>query len=164
MQGGISMLMDRENTGYRSVYKSYVIDDGWKKVPEVIIEEISFRVQREWNYAYKLVCKEHRKHRGDWLTQEVAEKYEAKSWVYRVLNDNQYTGMVRQIGEELQAKYGVTELEAINILNGRNVADYVQKYFRIQHRIPLHIDLQEVFNTVVGEIGYEHLEDFEVVM
>ena len=114
-------------------------------------------MQREWNYAYELACKEHRKHRGDWLTQEVAEKYEAKSWVYRVLNDNQYTGKVRKIGEKLQEKYGVTELEAINILNGNHASDYVQKYFRIRHRIPLTIDLQEVFDAVVGETGYESI-------
>lgn len=158
------MFEERDNAGYRSIYKSYVIDDGWKKIPEVIIEEISFRVQREWNYAYKLVCKEHRKHRGDWITQEVAEKYEAKSWVYRVLNDNQYTGMVRRIGEELQEKYGVTELEAINILNGNHISDYVHKYFRIKNRIPLNIDLQQVFDTVIGEIGYENLNQFKVGM
>ena len=156
------MIEDRENAGYRSIYKSYTIDDGWKKIPEVIIEEISFRVQREWNYAYKLVCKEQRKHRGDWLTKEVAERYEAKSWVYRVLNDNQYAGMVRKIGEELQEKYGVTELEAINILSGRNVSDYVEKYFRIQHCIPLNIDLQQVLDEVVGEIGYERLDQFKI--
>ena len=152
------MSEDREKAGYRSIYKSNAIDDGWKKISEVIIEEITFRIQREWNHEYKLVCKEHRKHKGDWLTKEVAEKYEAKSWVYRVLNDNQYTGMVRKIGEELQEKYGVTELEAINILNGNNVNDYVQKYFRIKHRIPINIDLQEVFETIVGEIGYENIK------
>ena len=152
------MFEDRENSGYRSIYKSYAIDDGWKEIPEVIIEEISFCVQREWNYAYKLVCKEHTKHQGDWLTKEVAEKYEAKSWVYRVLNDNQYMGMVRKISEELQEKYGITELEAINILNGNHVSDYVEKYFRIKHRIPLNIDLQKVFDTVVGEIGYENIK------
>ncbi len=152
------MFEDRENTGYRSIYKSYEIDDGWKEIPEVVIEEITFRVQREWNYTYKLVCKENSQHRGEWLTKEVADEYEAKSWVYRVLNDNQYTGMVRKIGEELQEKYGVTELEAINILNGRNVKDYVQKYFRIRHRIPLNINLQKVFDTVVGEIGYENIK------
>lgn len=152
------MFEDRENAGYRSIYKAYAIDDGWKKVPEVVIEEIAFRVQKEWNYAYKLVCKEHRKHRGDWLTKEIAEKYEAKSWVYRVLNENQYTGMVWQIGEELQEKYGVTELEAINILNGDHVSDYVQKYLRIKHRIPLNIDLQVVFDSVVSEIGYENIK------
>lgn len=46
------MIEDRENAGYRSICKAYAIDDGWKKIPEVIIEEISFSVQREWNYAY----------------------------------------------------------------------------------------------------------------
>ena len=151
------MLDDREKLGYRSIYQSYACDDGWKKIPEVVIEEFAFRVQREWNYAYTLVCKEHRNHRGDWLTKEVAEKYEAKTWVYRVLNDNQYKGMVRQMGEELQEKYGVTELEAVNILNGKHVNDYVQKYFRIRHRIPLNINLHEVYATVANELGYENV-------
>ncbi len=37
-------------------------------------------------------------------------------------------------------KGGVTELEAINILNGRCVTDYVEKYQRIKNLIPLKVD------------------------
>ena len=39
----------------------------------------------------------------------------------------------------LMEEFGVTQLEATNILNGFHVADYVNKYYRIQNKIPLDI-------------------------
>ncbi len=36
-------------------------------------------------------------------------------------------------------EYGVTQVEAINILNGYHIADYVNKYQRIQNLIPLDV-------------------------
>lgn len=36
--------MDRENRGYRTIYKSYVIDDGWH-LPQEVIETIELKVQ-----------------------------------------------------------------------------------------------------------------------
>ena len=142
--------MDRETIGGKTIYKIYVIDDGWK-LPVEIVEAIDLRVYNAWKDAYRMVCREHKLHRGDWLTADVARKFEAKSWVYRELYDYQYIAEVREIGQELQKEYGVTELEAINILNGHNVEEYINKYYRIQHKIPLMVNEQEICDEVVNE-------------
>lgn len=62
--------------------------------------------------------------------------------------------MVREIGEELRREYGVTELEAINIMNGNNVEDYLNKYHRIQNRIPVNVNAQ----AICDELVFEYLE------
>jgi len=142
--------MSREDCGYRTVYRSYVIDDGWH-LPQEVVEAIDLRIQTARKDAYKMVCLENSRHRGGWLDFEVARKYSAMSWVWRVLEGGQYIGKVRELGEELQREYGVTELEAINILNGYNVYDYVNKYERIRNRIPIAVDEQEICNDVAGE-------------
>lgn len=51
----------------------------------------------------------------------------------------------------MQEKYGVTELEAINILNGYHIRDYVERYYRIMNCIPDGIDQQEICDDVVME-------------
>jgi hypothetical protein len=53
---------------------------------------------------------------------------------------NQYIGKVKEIGEELRRLYGLTELEARNILFERNVSEYVNKYDRIRNLIPLGVN------------------------
>ena len=44
-----------------------------------------------------------------------------------------------ELMSELMEEYGVTQVEAINILNGYHIADYVNKYQRIQNLIPLDV-------------------------
>lgn len=39
-------------------------------------------------------------------------------------------GLRREIRLDLMKKYGVSEIEAINVLNGRNMGDYIVKYKR----------------------------------
>lgn len=39
-------------------------------------------------------------------------------------------GLRRELRKNLMVKYRLTEIEAINILNGRNIQDYVVKYER----------------------------------
>ncbi len=134
----------------RSVYVSEVVDDGWN-LPKEVIREIQFRYERARNWAYAEVCRQKNHHRGEWLTDAVAKQYAAKALVWRVLNDNQYTGKVREIGEELQALYGVTELEAINILFERNVYDYVNKNDRIKKLIPREVGMEEIREEVMAE-------------
>ena len=133
--------MDREYSTARQIYKRHVIDDGWSEnMPLEVIEIIELRVQMARNEAIRRVYEEHKSHKGDWLNADVARKYEAAAWIYLVLSGGQYIGKVRELGQELQDKYGVTELEAINILNGYNVSDYVNKYYRIENCIPLFVD------------------------
>lgn len=146
--------MDRENRGYRSVYNSYVIDDGWR-VPETIVEVINLRIQMAWEDAYRIVCKQKLNHKGDWISLKTAYEYEARAWIYRIFYGNQYIGELRKIGQELQEKYGVTELEAINILNGYHIKDYVDKYYRMENLIPIQVNVQKICNEVLDEYGYE---------
>lgn len=141
----------RENGGTRTRFNTlYVLDDGWDP-PYEVVEEIEFRIAESVLGAYREVARQHRDHKGDWLTEEVAGEYFAKSWIYRAANGNRYIGKVKEIGDELRELYGVTEIEAINILAGKNVSDYVNKYRRIKNLIPRKIDSQEICDEVVRE-------------
>lgn len=142
----------RETSSVKTVFNSYVVDDGWN-LPYEVMEEIEFRIAEAKSVAMERIKKAHQQHKGMWLTSEVARKYAAKSWVFRVIESNQYCGKVREIGEELQLLYGVTELEAINILFEHNVDDYVNKYYRIQHLIPNNVNQQ----GICDEVAYEYL-------
>ncbi len=128
----------------------YVFDDGWNP-PYEVIEEIELRVAQSESSKLKEAMKLRAKHKSDWLTAEVAEEYYAKSWIYREAYGNKYIGKVKEIGDELRRKYGVTEIEAINILAGRNVSDYVNKYHRLKNLIPNSVDYQKICDEVVGE-------------
>ena len=73
-------------------------------------------------------------HRGLRLTYEEACEYRDKAAdLYK--NGRQDTGAFRALREEFQAAYSLTELEAVNILNGYNIEDYVRKYYSIMHLI-----------------------------
>ena len=141
--------MDKESAKYNSIHKRYVIDDGWN-LPVEVTESIYLKIQESWIDAYLRVCKKNKRHIGKWLTKEIAKQYEAKSLIYRLLEDNQYKGKVRELSRELQREYGVTELEAINILNGKNVDDYINKYNRIRYKIPDYINEQAICDDVVN--------------
>ena len=73
-------------------------------------------------------------HRGLWLTYEEACEYRDKA-AKLDNNGRQDVGAFRTLRKEFQAAYGLTELEAVNILNGYNIEDYVQKYYNIMHLI-----------------------------
>lgn len=79
---------------------------------------------------------ENRQHRGEWLTQEVCERYREEAVQINEF-DPQDVRRHRELREELQQIYGVTEVEAINILNGNNISDYLIKYRRIMNLEPL---------------------------
>lgn len=99
--------MDRESNGTRSIYRSYVIDDGWH-VPKSVIEVIDFRIEMAWKDAVELVKRQNLEHKGGWLTLSIAREYEEKAWPYLALNGGQYLGFVRELGTDLQKKYGLT--------------------------------------------------------
>ena len=141
---------DREASNVRSLYRAYIINDGWA-VPKEVIEVIDLKIEQAWEEAYIQVCRQRSEHRGKWLTKKACFKYEGKSWIYRVLNDSQYEGKVREIGLELQRIYGVTEVEAINIMNGRNINDYVNKYYRLKNKIPLNFYPHDICDEIINE-------------
>ena len=127
-----------------------IYDDGWNP-PYEVIEEIEYRITEARASAVQRVKRDRALHRGGWLTTEVARKYAAKSWIYRVVEGNQYVGEVRRIGDELRELYGVTELEAINILFEHNVNDYVTKYYRMKNEIPDYVSDQYICNRVIEQ-------------
>lgn len=63
------------------------------------------------------------------LTKEIAKEYQLR--VRKLpLNGMQDTGERRGLRIELQRRCGLTELEAINIINGFHVRGYIAKYER----------------------------------
>jgi len=145
--------MDREYTNVRKIINSYIEDDGWKP-PKEILEVITLRVETAYKNAYIEIIKQHNAHKGEYINHNVVKNYEMMALVIRLQYGNQYVGRMRELGEELQRIYGVTELEAINILNGKNTDDYINKYFRMEHLIPAHIDAQGIFDNTLSSYGY----------
>ena len=92
----------------------------------------------------------------EWLTLEIAEEYKRKA---QMLPDNggQDIGPRRKLREELQLRCGLTELEAINILNGNHMAACVQKYYMLQNGITIEKDPKKNKNL----INLEALEELE---
>lgn len=63
----------------------------------------------------------------EWLTDEIAHEYRLKA-VALSQNGRQDVGEMRRLRMELMDRCGVTEVEAINILNGYHINDYILKY------------------------------------
>lgn len=79
---------------------------------------------------------EQRKHKGQWLTKEAVNYYyeQAQKCTCGTLGD---VGQRHQLRKELQERFGLLEIEAVNILNGVHGAFYVEKYNRIRNCTPL---------------------------
>lgn len=82
-------------------------------------------------------------HKGDWLTMEGVNKYRQLANKINSI-DSQLVGERSALCHQMMNEYGITELEATNIINGYNASDYVRKYERIRHQIPLNIDDKKV--------------------
>ena len=80
------------------------------------------------------IRKEKAAHKGEWLTLEVAIEYWHKANTLASKNPVD-VGERRELRIELQERYGLQEIEAINILNGNGISDYVNKYYRIKNEI-----------------------------
>lgn len=78
---------------------------------------------------------EKNKHKGEWLTYEACIYYRNKAKGY--LTNGQDIGIRRELRKELQERFGLLEIEAINILNGFCFSIYIEKYRRIKYCIPL---------------------------
>lgn len=99
------------------------------------------------------------KHKGEWLTIETCNDYYNRAKTASP-NDCQDIGERRKIRMELQEKYGIAEIEAINIVNGFHFVEYVQKYDNIKNlRIPSESSLADrQYITVVQNEGYSFEE------
>lgn len=82
------------------------------------------------------IDEENMQHRGEWLTQEVCDRYREEAESINEF-DPQDVRRHRELRWKLQEEYGLTEVEAINILNGNNISDYLLKYRRIMNREPI---------------------------
>jgi len=84
----------------------------------------------------KRIRNERDKHTGQWLTAEAVSFYQEKAKSCAQIS-GQDIGERRKLREELQERFGLLEIEAINILNGFYGAFYVEKYRRIKACEPL---------------------------
>lgn len=73
------------------------------------------------------------------LTEEIALEYRNRALKIDDRN-KQYIGKLRKIAAELRIRCGVTEIEAINILNGNHIQEYVHKYDRKSNKIEIDED------------------------
>jgi len=90
--------------------------------------------------AQKIVNEQHAYHEKQgflWFTKEVADEYLERA---KQLGDSQNdVGSRRLLRMELQQKYGLLEVEALNVLNGYHIQEYVEKYKRIKEQKPTEI-------------------------
>ena len=75
-------------------------------------------------------------HHGKWLDEDGVIKYQKLAQKLRDA-DPQLAGERRKLAIQFMDEYGITELEAINILNGHRAGDYIAKYQRIRTQTPL---------------------------
>ena len=75
----------------------------------------------------------------EWLTQEIAISYYKKAQRLRA-NDGQDIGRFRKLKEELMNQCNVIEIEAINILKGYHISDYIRKYDVMSGKAILQVD------------------------
>lgn len=141
-------------------YIRHLIDDGWtipsldeagSGVIEEIIEEVELRLVKSRKSELAKVYRAHKAHKGKWINKDVVELYAMRAIFYRASEKEQYKGKLRKLGKELQREYGVTELEAINILFGNNISDYLNKYYRMEHFIPEAVSEVEICKEVLEE-------------
>ena len=77
-------------------------------------------------------------HKGKWLTAEAVLHYR-KLGAQLLDSGNYMSGERRALCLQLMDEYGVSEIEAFNIVNGYGGMDYVAKYERIRTQTPLKI-------------------------
>lgn len=105
------------------------------------------------------------RHREDaeWLTIEICEKYRKKAEMLGIANVNNI-GARRKLQMELQQRCDITELQAINIVNGYNASDYVVYYERMKNHKDNEVADAEYLEWLAHKINSEHLtiDDFEI--
>ncbi len=96
-----------------------------------------------------------RKHIGEWITYEDAKEYRdsAEKLPYNGFQD---IGARRELRIECQERFGLTEGEAINIINGYNLREIVQVYENIKElRIPNEKDV-ELYLELMNQDNYDN--------
>ncbi len=98
-----------------------------KRTPEELVS---------WQRKY------HIEHGFEWLTYDIANRYYKKASEAKTPT-NEMVGRLLELRDELVHKYGITEIEAINILYGYHISEYVEKYHRICNLIPVKTDTKK---------------------
>ena len=98
-------------------------------------------------------------HKGEWLTIEACQEYYNRAQALPP-NGCQDIGERRRLRIELQEKYGIAEIEAINIVNGFHFQEYVQNYDNIRGlRIPSEPSIPDrQYITIIQNEGYSFEE------
>lgn len=128
--------------------RNYVVDDGWN-LPENVFEEIDLCICCARDKELIELTKLKKSHKGKWISYITATLYETKAQKLMQRTNGQFIGPVRRLIDELMDKYGVTEVEATNIIQGKNIEDYVNKYYRIKNLLVTGVDEQAICNEVV---------------
>ncbi len=71
----------------------------------------------------------------EWLTAEICDEFKKRAEQLEQNNGND-SAEWRKLRLELQGRCNLTEIEAVNILRGYNVKDYLQKYGLLSGEIP----------------------------
>ena len=71
------------------------------------------------------------------MTEEAVREYQKRSEELAPSERSVYAGRMRELVDSFRSEYELSELEAFNILQGKNVSDYLEKYSRISKNIPL---------------------------
>ena len=103
----------------------------------------SYKVEKELEFLKKLK----KTHTGEWITYDAIVMYQKR--VSGLSKED--IGERRKIRIEFQKRYGLTELEAINLLNGFHVQIYLRKYERMQNLIPLIVEKDKKINSLDDE-------------
>ena len=128
-KGGESYVQNFACSSFYDVWKG---DEEEDEVDDEIKELLDALEEQDIKY----LTEKRKKHKGEWITQKAVDEYRARAlclWQ----NENQDVGERRALRIELEEWYGLTELEAVNILNGKYTPDILRKYERIQKLIPL---------------------------
>lgn len=88
------------------------------------------------NKELERLVNEKNKHKGEWLTEEAVAYYQEKAKNVSQSN-HQDIGAKHALRQELQERFGLLEIEAINILNGFYARFYIEKYKRIKDCLPM---------------------------
>ena len=94
------------------------------------------------------------RHEGEWLTYDAAKAYYKRA--ERLPGqDCSDIGERRSLRIELQHRYGLTEIEAVNILNGYRMEEYAERYRRIRDLdVPLALwPVDEIYLTMLKNLG-----------
>lgn len=151
----MNLVGDRELSKFRTQFIIDSGDDGYKlpNTFEEVIEEINYRITASYASSLKIIQEEQKRHKGDYITLIDMIGYSRKGWLLRDFYNYQYVGLLRKLGEEIIERFGVTELEATNIVMGYEdlFEDYANKYYRIKYAIPLCEEAWKIYEGIKEE-------------